>query len=219
MVPLTIGLGVLVAVMHTLWVRTGKPEWLRMTRFWGRIYLINFVLGVATGLVQEFQFGLAWSEYSRFVGDVFGSLLAIEALLAFFLESTFLGLWIFGWDVLPKAVHAGCMWIVAIGTQISAYVILAANSWMQHPVGWRSDAVADRAEMADLGAILTNSTLLIAFPHTIAASFVTAGALVIGVAAWHLARGSAATDVLRPSLRLGLWVTLVAAAVVAVSGD
>ena len=110
MVPLTIGLGILVAVMHTMWVRTDKPEWLRMTRFWGRIYLINFVLGVATGLVQEFQFGLAWSEYSRFVGDVFGSLLAMEALLAFFLESTFLGLWIFGWGRIPKKVHLAALW-------------------------------------------------------------------------------------------------------------
>ena len=135
MVPLTIGLGILVAVMHTMWVRTDKPEWLRMTRFWGRIYLINFVLGVATGLVQEFQFGLAWSEYSRFVGDVFGSLLALEALLAFFLESTFLGLWIFGWGRIPKKVHLAALWAAVIGSIVSAYFIIAANSWMQHPVG------------------------------------------------------------------------------------
>ena len=121
--------------MHTMWVRTDKPEWLRMTRFWGRIYLINFVLGVATGLVQEFQFGLAWSEYSRFVGDVFGSLLALEALLAFFLESTFLGLWIFGWGRLPKKVHLATLWAAVIGSVVSAYFIIAANSWMQHPVG------------------------------------------------------------------------------------
>ena len=127
MVPLTIGLGLLVAVMHTQWVRTGRPEWLRMTRFWGRVYLVNFVLGVATGLVQEFQFGLAWSAYSRFVGDVFGSLLAMEALLAFFLESTFIGLWIFGWDRLPRKLHAGCMWTVHVGTLLSAYFILTAS--------------------------------------------------------------------------------------------
>ena len=118
MVPLTIGLGILVAVMHTMWVRTDKPEWLRMTRFWGRIYLINFVLGVATGLVQEFQFGLAWSAYSRFVGDVFGSLLALEALLAFFLESTFLGLWIFGWGRIPKKVHLATLWAAVIGSVV-----------------------------------------------------------------------------------------------------
>src|SRR4028118_1071291 len=133
MVPLTIGLGILVAVMHTMWVRTGKPEWLRMTRFWGRVYLVNFVLGVATGLVQEFQFGLAWSEYSRFVGDVFGSLLAMEALLAFFLESTFLGLWIFGWGRIPKRLHLASLWAAAIGSIVSAYFIIAANSRMQHP--------------------------------------------------------------------------------------
>jgi cytochrome d ubiquinol oxidase subunit I len=138
MVPLTIGLGLLVAVMHTMWVRTDKPEWLRMTRFWGRVYLINFVLGVATGLVQEFQFGLAWSEYSRFVGDVFGSLLALEALLAFFLESTFLGLWIFGWGRIPKKLHLAALWAAVIGSIVSAYFIIAANSWMQHPVGSRS---------------------------------------------------------------------------------
>src|SRR4028118_1953009 len=156
MVPLTIGLGLLVAVMHTMWVRTDKPEWLRMTRFWGRVYLINFVLGVATGLVQEFQFGLAWSEYSRFVGDVFGSLLALEALLAFFLESTFLGLWIFGWGRIPKKLHLAALWAAVIGSIVSAYFIIAANSWMQHPVGVVVGP-AGRPQQVDFLAVPTNN--------------------------------------------------------------
>ena len=135
MVPLTIGLGLLVAVMQTLWYRTGRQHYLRMTKFWGKLFLINFIVGVATGLVQEFQFGMAWSEYSRFVGDVFGSLLALEALLAFFLESTFLGLWIFGWGRIPKRLHLAALWAAVVGSIVSAYFIIAANSWMQHPVG------------------------------------------------------------------------------------
>src|SRR3954462_13277644 len=135
MVPLTLGLGPLVAIMQTLWVRTGQERYLRMTKFWGKLYLINFILGVATGLVQEFQFGLAWSEYSRFVGDVFGAPLAMEALLAFFAESTFLGLWIFGWGRLPKRLHLATLAAAVAGSVVSAYFILVANSWMQHPVG------------------------------------------------------------------------------------
>jgi cytochrome d ubiquinol oxidase subunit I len=216
LVPLTIGLAGLVAVLETAWVRTGKEHYLRATKFWGKLFLINFALGVATGIVQEFQFGMNWSDYSRFVGDVFGAPLAIEGLLAFFLESTFLGLWIFGWDRLPKAAHAACIWIVAIGTQLSTYFILAANSWMQHPVGYRING--GRAELTDFVAVLTNSTLLIAFPHTIAACFLTAGALMIGVCGWHLARRQH-VEVLRPSLKLALWVTLCAGAATAVTGD
>jgi cytochrome d ubiquinol oxidase subunit I len=173
---------------------------------------------VATGLIQEFQFGMAWSDYSRFVGDVLGAPLAIEALLAFFLESTFLGLWIFGWDRLPKALHAATMWLVAIGTQLSAYFILAGNSWMQHPVGYAYDASAGRAELTDFWAVLTNPTLLVTFPHTITAAFVVAGALMIGISGWHLARHQH-LEVFRPSLKLGLWVTLVASLGVAFSGD
>jgi cytochrome d ubiquinol oxidase subunit I len=218
LVPISIGLSALVAILETAWVRTGKEHYLRATKFWGKLFLINVALGVATGLIQEFQFGMAWSDYSRFVGDVLGAPLAIEALLAFFLESTFLGLWIFGWDRLPKALHAATMWIVAIGTQLSAYFILAANSWMQHPVGDRYDAASGRAELTDFGAVLTNSTVLVAFPHTITAAFVTAGALMIGISAWHLARRQH-LDVFRPSLKLGLWVTVVASMGVAFSGD
>ncbi len=229
MVPLTIGLGLLVAVMHTMWVRTDKPEWLRMTRFWGRIYLINFVLGVATGLVQEFQFGLAWSEYSRFVGDVFGSLLAMEALLAFFLESTFLGLWIFGWGRIPKRVHLAALWAAVLGSVVSAYFIIAANSWMQHPVGVTMDGSGAFAKprLTSIGAVLTNNTALAAFSHAVVAALMVAGALLVGIGLWHLRRrklaGQPTSDVdhrvWRRSVRLGGWVSLAAFLLVALTGD
>jgi cytochrome d ubiquinol oxidase subunit I len=217
-VPITIGLSVLVAILETAYVRTGKEHYKRATKFWGKLFLINFALGVATGIVQEFQFGMAWSDYSRYVGDIFGAPLAIEGLLAFFLESTFLGLWIFGWDKLPKAIHAACMWAASIGTVLSAYFILAANSWMQHPVGYRINAETGRAELVDFPAVLTNSTTLVTFPHVVLAAFMTGAALMIGVAAWHLARGRHA-DVMRPSLKLGAWFLLVASIGVVISGD
>jgi cytochrome d ubiquinol oxidase subunit I len=217
-VPITIGLSLLVAVLQTAWYRTGKPEYLRATRFWGKLFLINFAMGVVTGIVQEFQFGMNWSAYSRYVGDIFGAPLAIEGLLAFFLESTFLGLWIFGWDRLPKKAHLACIWLVSIGTALSAYFILVANSWMQHPVGYRINPATNRAELTDFWAVLTNSTALVTFWHTIAAAYLTAGAFMLGIAAWHLARRRD-TDVLRPSFRLALWVVLVSGLLVAVSGD
>jgi cytochrome d ubiquinol oxidase subunit I len=217
-VPLTIGLAMLVAVMQTVWVRTGDDRYLRMTKFWGKLFLINFAMGVVTGIVQEFQFGMNWSDYSRFVGDIFGAPLAIEGLLAFFLESTFLGLWIFGWDRLPKRVHLACIWIVSIGTWLSAYFILAANSWMQHPVGSVVNDAAGRAELKDFGAVLTNSTAVGAFTHTIAAAFVTAGVFVLAISAWHLAR-SQHTEVFRPSIRIALVTVLVASIGVVVTGD
>jgi len=217
-VPLSIGLSTLVAVLETAYVRTGKEHYKRAAKFWGKLLLINFAIGIATGLVQEFQFGMAWSDYSRYVGDIFGAPLAIEALLAFFLESTFLGLWIFGWERLGKRAHAACMWVVAIGTMLSAYFILAANSWMQHPVGYRINAESGRAELTDFVAVLTNSTLLSAFPHVLFACFMTGAALMIGVAAWHLARRRH-QDVMRPSLKLASWVMLVSAVGVVISGD
>ncbi len=187
-VPITIGLSVVVAGLQTAWVRTGKAEYYRLTRFYGKLFLINFAMGVVTGIVQEFQFGMNWSDYSRFVGDIFGAPLAIEGLLAFFLESTFLGLWIFGWGRLPKRLHLASIWLASLGTILSAYFILAANSWMQHPVGYAVNPVTGRAELKDFGAVLTNSTTLVTFPHTLAACFVTAGALVAGVALWHVVR-------------------------------
>jgi cytochrome bd ubiquinol oxidase subunit I len=217
-VPLTIGLSLLVAAMQTAWVRTDDARYLRMTKFWGKLLLINFALGVVTGIVQEFQFGMNWSDYSRFVGDVFGAPLAIEGLLAFFLESTFLGLWIFGWDRLPRRLHLACIWLAAIGTVLSAYFILAANSWMQHPVGSVVNDAAGRAELRDFGAVLTNSTAVGAFTHTITAAFVTAGVFVVAISAWHLARGQHA-EVFRPSIRLGLWTVLIASVGVTISGD
>ncbi|WP_127572859.1 cytochrome ubiquinol oxidase subunit I [Georgenia faecalis] len=224
-VPLTIGLTPLVAIMQTAWYRTGNERWLRLTKFFGKLMLINFAIGVATGIVQEFQFGMNWSEYSRFVGDVFGAPLAMEALAAFFVESTFLGLWIFGWDKLPKKIHLACIWAVAVATNLSAYFILAANSWMQHPVGAVFNAETGRAEMVDIVAVLTNSTLLAAFPHTIAAAFLTAGTFVAGIAAWWMVRlvrsgdTETARNVYRPAVVLGVVTMLVSGVCVAISGD
>jgi cytochrome bd ubiquinol oxidase subunit I len=158
-VPITIGLSGIVAAFETVWLRTNAPAYLRLTKFFGKLFLINFAIGVVTGIVQEFQFGMNWSDYSRFVGDVFGAPLAIEGLLAFFLESTFLGLWIFGWDKLPRRMHAACIWVVHIGTLLSAYFILAANSWMQHPVGYEYNAENGRAQLTDFWAVGVASLL------------------------------------------------------------
>src|SRR5690606_28575850 len=214
-VPLTIGLSVLVAGWQTAWYRTRKPEYLRLTKFFGRLFLINFAMGVVTGIVQEFQFGMNWSEYSRFVGDVFGAPLAMEGLLAFFLESTFLGLWVFGWDKLPPKVHLATIWIAAIGTNLSAYFILAANSWMQHPVGYTINN--GRAELTDIWAVLTSSPPLVTFPHVIFGAFLTAAAFVLGVGAWFLMRRRQ-VPIFRPAVRAALAVALVSAAGVAMTG-
>jgi cytochrome d ubiquinol oxidase subunit I len=217
-VPITIGMSALVAGLQTAWVRTGKEHYLRATKFWGKLFLINFAMGVVTGIVQEFQFGMNWSDYSRFVGDIFGAPLAIEGLLAFFLESTFLGLWIFGWDRLPKRLHLATIWLASIGTLLSAYFILAANSWMQHPVGYTMNPARGRAELTSIGAVLTNSTTLVTFPHTITACFLTAGAVLLAVSAWHLKRRNQ-EDVFRPGLKLGAWVVLIAGIGVLITGD
>ena len=217
-VPLTIGLSFLVAGMQTAWVRTRDERYLRMTKFWGKLFLINFAMGVVTGIVQEFQFGMNWSDYSIFVGDIFGAPLAIEGLLAFFLESTFLGLWIFGWDRLPKRLHLATIWLAAVGTMLSAYFILAANSWMQHPVGYEVNEATGRAELKDFGAVLTNSTAIGAFAHTITACFVTAGIFVVAISAWQLRRGKA-DEVFRPSMKMALVTVLVASIGVIASGD
>jgi cytochrome d ubiquinol oxidase subunit I len=221
-VPITIGLSAVVAGFQTAWVRTGDERWLKLTKFYGKLFLINIAMGVVTGIVQEFQFGMNWSTYSRFVGDIFGAPLAIEALLAFFLESTFIGLWIFGWDRLPKMVHLGCIWLVAIGTQLSAYFILVANSWMQHPVGYRINPERGRAELTDFTAVLTNKVALITYPHTVAGAFLTAGALVLAVALWHTIRHpapSADRVAFRSAIKVGAWTTLAAAAALAITGD
>jgi cytochrome d ubiquinol oxidase subunit I len=207
LVPLSIGLAFFVAICQTLAYRTGRDVYARMTRFWGRIMLVSFALGVATGIVQEFQFGMNWSAYSRYVGDVFGAPLAIEGLLAFFLESTFLGLWIFGRGRLSPRLHLMCIWMVSVGTMLSAYFILAANSWMQHPVGYRIDPANGHARLTSIFKVLTNDTLLLAFPHTILGAFATGGMVVVAVCAWHLLRGNA--DELYPqTLRLALPLVL-----------
>ncbi len=217
-VPLTLGLSILVACMQTAWLVKKDPVYLRMTKFFGKIFLINFAVGVVTGIVQEFQFGMNWSAYSRFVGNVFGAPLAMEALLAFFLESTFIGLWIFGWNKLPPRLHLATIWLAAIASNLSAYFILAANSWMQHPVGYRVNPVTHRVELTSIWALMTNSTVLAAWPHVIFAGFVTAGAVVIAASAWHLARNSQ-VDVFHRAMRIGLVVTLAAGIATAVTGD
>jgi cytochrome d ubiquinol oxidase subunit I len=217
-VPLTISLAALVAGLETAWVRTGRQKYLKATKFWGKLFLINIAMGVVTGIVQEFQFGMNWSDYSRFVGDVFGAPLAFEALIAFFFESTFIGLWIFGWDKLPKRIHCATMWLVAIGTILSAYFILAANSWMQHPVGYRFDEQSGRAELTDFWQMLTQETTLVVVFHTLTAAFLTGGAFLVGIAAYHVLRGKH-LDVMRPSLRLGLVTLVVAGLLTAVNGD
>ena len=201
-VPLTISLAFIVAGFQTAWFRTGNEKYLKLTRFFGELFLINFAMGVVTGIVQEFQFGMNWSDYSRFVGDIFGAPLAIEGLLAFFLESTFLGLWIFGWDKLPRRVHLACIWIVALATALSAYIILAANAWMQQP------------------AVLTNPTVLLAFPHVIAGAFMTGGAFVLGIAVWRLVRRPGEDGApFRTAAKVGATVLLVGGLFVIVSGD
>ena len=217
-VPLTLGTVWFVAMFQTMWHFTGKEIYLKLTKFFGKLFLINFAMGVVTGIVQEFQFGMNWSEYSRFVGDVFGAPLAMEGLLAFFLESTFLGLWIFGWDRLPKKVHLATIWAAAFGTLFSAYFILAANAWMQHPVGFEIDPATGRAVLNDIGAVLFQNTAVIAFLHTMTASFLVAGAAVAAVGAYHLMKGNA-PEIYRAAVKAGAWVTLVAAVGVAVTGD
>ncbi|MDI3315682.1 MAG: cytochrome ubiquinol oxidase subunit I [Mycobacterium sp.] len=187
-VPLTMGLAPILAVMQTVWMVTGNTAWYRLTKFFGKLFLINFAIGVATGIVQEFQFGMNWSEYSRFVGDIFGAPLAFEGLIAFFFESTFIGLWIFGWGRLPRWLHLATIWIVAIGVESSAFFIITANAFMQHPVGARFNPRTGRAELTDFGALLTNNTAIWAFLHTVTASLLTAGTFVAGVSAWLMVR-------------------------------
>ncbi len=229
-VPITIGMSAIVAYFHIQWVRTHQPDHLRMTKFFGKLFTINFALGLVTGIVQEFQFGMNWSDYSRFVGDIFGAPLAFEALLAFFLESTFLGLWIFGWGKLPEKLHALTMVIVHVGTVLSAYFILAANSFMQNPVGFTFNPDSGRAEMTDFIAVLTNKVQLVTFPHVITACYMTGGAVVMGVSLWLLRRqrggadGANAADgadasMYRTSTRVGAWVSLVAGLLVMITGD
>jgi len=219
-VPITIGLSFLVAGLELAWVRTRDEKWLRLTKFFGKLFLINFAMGIVTGIVQEFQFGMNWSDYSRFVGDIFGAPLAVEGLLAFFLESTFLGLWIFGWDKLSPALHNACMWIAAIGTALSAYFILAANSFMQNPVGYTFNAERGRAELESFTDVLTNKVVLITLPHTLFGAFMVAGGLMAAVSMWWLIRRKPVdADAFRSTLRLGAVTLLVAGLGTVVTGD
>jgi cytochrome d ubiquinol oxidase subunit I len=217
-VPLTIGTSMLVAIMQTAWYRTGDERWLKATKFFGKLFLINFAMGVVTGIVQEFQFGMAWSDYSRFVGDIFGAPLAVEALASFFLESTFLGLWIFGWDRLPRGLHLATIWAAAIGTMISAYFILAANSFMQHPVGYVINPESGRAELTDFGAVLFQNTTVATFAHVITSAFLVSGVAMVGVSLW-LMRKDKSADAMRKTLRLGAYTTLVMGVLVIYTGD
>lgn len=184
LVPLTLGLSILVAIFESRYVATGNETYKRLTKFWGNIFLINFAAGVVTGILQEFHFGMNWSGYARFMGDIFGAPLAIEALLAFYMESTFIGLWVFGWDKLSKKVHLAAAWLVAIGSSISAFWILIANSFMQNPVGYAIEN--GRAVMTSFLALVTNPNLPYQFLHVLAAGITTAGFVVLGFSAWHL---------------------------------
>jgi len=202
-VPLTLGLGPIVAIFQTLWHRSGNEAWLRLTRFFGTLFLINFAIGVATGLVQEFQFGMNWSVYSRFVGNVFGAPLAVEGLAAFFLESTFLGLWIFGWDRLSPRLHLATLWIAVAGTWMSAYFILVANSWMQDPVGYK--IVNGQAQLTSVWKLISSDWALYAFVHTVLAGLTAGAAVVFGVCCWHFVR-KRNIDVFRPAAKVALIV-------------
>ncbi len=209
-VPLSLGLSIMVALMQTIYVTRGDEKYKQMAKFWGKLLLINFAMGVVTGIVQEFQFGMNWSEYSRFVGDIFGAPLAVEALVAFFIESTFLGVWIFGWDKLSKRVHLTAIWLVAIAANVSAFWILVANSFMQNPVGY-TIAESGRAEMTDFFALIQNPNVWLQFPHVVLGGLTTAAFFVLGISAFHLLRNK--TGGLQPfytSVRMSLIIGTVA---------
>jgi cytochrome d ubiquinol oxidase subunit I len=214
-VPLTIGLSLVVAILETIYVATGKQIYKRMTKFWGKLFLINFALGVVTGIVQEFQFGMTWAEYSRFVGDIFGAPLAFEALVAFFLESIFLGLWIFGWDKLSKGLHAAVIWVVTIASNISAIWILIANMFMQHPVGY---TIADgRAQLKDFLQVVFNYPIFTHYPHAFSAGLATAAFFIMGISAYHIVRNNE-LDLFKRSFRLAAILGLIGTALVGFIG-
>jgi len=215
-VPLTLGLSLLIAIMETKYVRSGDEEYKRMAKFWGKLFLINFAIGVVTGITLEFQFGTNWSRYSAYVGDIFGSLLAVEATVAFFLESTFIAVWVFGWQRLSPKAHAACIWVVAIASNISAYWILAANSFMQHPVGYviRNG----RAELDDFIAVITQKWAILEFVHTLSGAYVLAAFFVMGISAWHLLRKNE-VNFFKKSFRLAAVFALIFSVFLAINGD
>lgn len=216
-VPLTLGLGWFVAFMQTRYYQTKDESWRKLAKFWGKLFLINFAIGVVTGIVQEFQFGMNWSEYSRYVGDIFGAPLAIEALMAFFLESTFLGVWIFGEGRVPEKVHLAAIWLVAIASNLSALWILLANGWMQHPVGYVFNEVTGRAELVDFFALVANPKGWLFFWHTIASGFATASFLILGVSAYHLVRKQH-VELFKRSFQMAALVGLIASTLLFFSG-
>ncbi|QWQ39384.1 cytochrome ubiquinol oxidase subunit I [Gemella sp. zg-570] len=219
-VPITIGMVFLIAIFETMYVKSGDEHYKRITKFFGHLFLINFAVGVVTGILQEFQFGMNWSEYSSFVGDVFGPSLAIEALLAFYLESTFIGIWIFSWEKINKKLHAMCIWLVSIGTILSAFWILSANSFMQRPVGFKiveNDIIGKKAEMVDFLSIITNRYLWNQFPHVMFTSL-TVGAFVIsGIAAWKMAKGHEVT-LFRKAFKVSIIAALIGSLGLGVTG-
>ena len=208
-VPVTMGLAILVAVLHTRWHRSGDPDLLRLTKFFGTLMLLSIAVGVVTGLVQEFQFGLDWSAYSRFVGDVFGAPLAMEGLAAFFLESTFLGLWLFGWNILPKRVHLVTVWMIPIGACLSALFIIAANSWMQNPRGYTIAPATGRAQLTSIGEVFSNPVFLWGYTHVLMVALIFGGAVMLAVSAWHLRHGNN-VKLFRGTAKLGLFVLAIA---------
>ncbi len=213
--PLTMGLSVLTAILHTFYYRTNSTDYKRLTKFFGKLFVIIYALGVVTGIVLEFQFGMAWSAYSRFVGDIFGIPLAIEALLAFFLESTFIAVWLFGWNRLPRGIHLLSIWLVAIGSNLSALWIIIANAWMQVPVGFVLNQ--GRAELADFVAVMLNEQMLVMAQHTIIAAFVTGGLFMLGISAWHILRKNQ-VEIFAKSARIALVFTAVSSLLVATTG-
>ncbi len=214
-VPLSIGLAFIIAIMQTLYLVKKKEVYKKMTQFWGKFFLINFAVGVVTGIIQEFQFGMNWSSYSRFMGDVFGAPLAIEALLAFFIESTFIGLWIFGWDKLSKKLHLACIWLVSISTMMSAFWILTANSFMHNPVGYVLQN--GRAETNDFWAVITNPKLLVAFPHVIFGALATGAFFVVGISAWYYLK-KRDIDFFKRSMTISLIIGVISSFGIAFSG-
>ncbi len=217
-VPMTLGVSILVAWMESKYVRTGDETWLKATKFFGKLFLINFALGIVTGITLEFQFGMNWSEYSRYVGDIFGAPLAIEATAAFFLESVFLGVWIFGWNKTSKKVHALAIWLAAIATNLSALWILIANGWMQHPVGYVFSPANHRAEMVDFLALVTNPSALLSFGHTLLSAYTLGAFFILGISAWHILRKNE-TALFTKTFRLASVVAVVAIVGLVILGD
>ncbi|WP_203623509.1 MULTISPECIES: cytochrome ubiquinol oxidase subunit I [unclassified Lacticaseibacillus] len=217
-VPFSIGMALVTAIMETMYVRTKDEMYKKMTKFWGRIFLLSFAVGVVTGIIQEFQFGMNWSNYSRFMGDIFGAPLAIEALLAFFMESTFIGLWMFTWDRFKPADHAALIWFVWLGTTLSAIWILSANSFMQHPTGFAINEATGRVKLVNFMAVIGNPQLWVEFPHVVFGAFVTAAFAVAGMSAWRILKHDH-VDFYKKSMRIGLTVGLIASIGVVFVGD